>query len=83
MHELDLPRLAQMESYYGKHPPLHLMVAAYLGIKPAQAAPAVIADELDDDQYGHLLANMPLSEPPKFMTAEEYLAKKKGLENGG
>lgn len=83
MHELDLPRLVLMENYYGKHPPLHLMVAAYLGIKPQQSAPAVIAEEIDDEQFSHLLDNMPLSAPQPFMTVEEYLAKKEEVKNGG
>lgn len=31
----DLPRLAAMNAYWKDRPPVHLMVAAYLGIKPA------------------------------------------------
>jgi hypothetical protein len=30
---LDLPRVEAMMKYYVDHPPLHLMVAAYLGIE--------------------------------------------------
>lgn len=30
---MDLPRLEAMNTYWRNHPPLHLMVAAYLGIK--------------------------------------------------
>lgn len=28
---IDLPRLAAMNRYWDKHPPVHIMVAAYLG----------------------------------------------------
>ncbi|MFL9610180.1 hypothetical protein ACKF11_08865 [Methylobacillus sp. Pita2] len=81
MHELDVPRLAQFEAYYGKHPPLHLMVAAYLGVKPADPAPAVAA-EVDDGQLEHLLQHIPLSKPEPYLTAEEYLERKR-QKNGG
>lgn len=30
--QFDLPRLEAMNAYWRTHPPLHLMVAAYLGI---------------------------------------------------
>lgn len=29
---MDLPRLEAMNAYWKKHPPLHLMVQAFLGI---------------------------------------------------
>lgn len=32
---MDIPRLLAMNGYWDKHPPVHLMVAAYLGIKPS------------------------------------------------
>jgi hypothetical protein len=31
---MDLPRLYAMNDYWESHPPIHLMVAAYFGIKP-------------------------------------------------
>lgn len=31
---MDLPRLYAMNDYWDSHPPMHVMVAAYLGIKP-------------------------------------------------
>lgn len=32
--ELDVPRLTALTTYWRNNPPLHVMVAAYLGIKP-------------------------------------------------
>ena len=32
--EMDLMRLAALNHYWDSHPPLHLMVQSYLGIKP-------------------------------------------------
>lgn len=32
--EMDLMRLAALNHYWDRHPPLHLMVQSYLGIKP-------------------------------------------------
>ena len=32
--ELTLPRLKALRRYWRKHPPVHLLVAAYLGYKP-------------------------------------------------
>ena len=46
--ETDLPQLQAMYRYWAAHPPLHMMVAAYLGIKDATVAPqdpdAALAD---------------------------------------
>ena len=32
--DMDLIRLATLNRYWDRHPPLHLMVQSYLGIKP-------------------------------------------------
>ncbi|WP_119283490.1 hypothetical protein [Ferriphaselus sp. R-1] len=49
---MDLIRFAAMSRYWDRHPPLHLMVQSYLGIKPVirnttQAKPE--AANTDDD----------------------------------
>lgn len=31
---MDLPRLNALYAYWADHPPIHLLVAAYFGIKP-------------------------------------------------
>lgn len=38
---MDLPRLEAMNAYWKKHPPLHIMIQAFLGIgeKPATSEP--------------------------------------------
>lgn len=35
LDEWDLPRLDAMTRYWNDHPPVHVMVAAYLGVKPS------------------------------------------------
>ena len=45
---MDIPRLVAMGNYWQKHPPVHLMVAAYLGIKPEVKAKA--SDTLNTEQ---------------------------------
>lgn len=35
-----MPRLKALNAYWAKHPPVHLMVAAYLGFKPADGKPS-------------------------------------------
>lgn len=44
---MDLPRLEAMNTYWRNHPPLHLMVASFLGIKPE---PKSAAGGQPDDQ---------------------------------
>lgn len=39
--EWDFPFLDGWNKYSRSHPPLHIMVAAYLGIKPEQPKPAI------------------------------------------
>jgi hypothetical protein len=36
---VDIPRLESLNRYLAAHPPLHMMVAAYLGIKPKPPTP--------------------------------------------
>lgn len=33
---VDLPRLQALNKYWAGHPPVHVMVAAYLGVKPEE-----------------------------------------------
>lgn len=39
--EMDLIRFAAMSRYWDRHPPLHLMVQSYLGIKPVVRSSAL------------------------------------------
>jgi hypothetical protein len=34
LDELDLPRLQAINTYWAAHPPTHILIATYLGIKP-------------------------------------------------
>jgi hypothetical protein len=76
MDELDLPRLVLFENYYGNHPPVHIMVANYLGYKPSSTSSVAPSKEVSQDQFNTLLEHLPVSDPEPFMTSEEYLAKK-------
>jgi hypothetical protein len=37
---MTLPRLDSLSNYWSDHPPVHKMIAAYLGIKPKSSKPA-------------------------------------------
>lgn len=57
------------------HPPVHILVAQYLGYKPISSSAAPAA-QISDDQFHSLVELMPNSEPEPFLTQEEYLARK-------
>ena len=44
---LDMPRVEAMMKYYSDHPPLHLMVATYLGIEPKEKTPSKVIDKTE------------------------------------
>jgi hypothetical protein len=44
--ELDLPTLAALSTYWRAHPPVHLMVAAYLGLGEKPKAPEMVDNGL-------------------------------------
>lgn len=55
--QLDLPALAALNKYWQRLPPLHVMVAAYFGIKdPAETSDAPAMSEAD---IGALIASIP------------------------
>lgn len=74
---LDIPRIVTFNAYWRTSPPLHLMVAAYLGIKPA---PVALVPPANDEQAAALIEMFGVRPMPKIMTAEEYLARR---ENHG
>lgn len=39
---LDLSKVEVLVKYYNEHPPLHLMVASFLDIKPSPETPKVV-----------------------------------------
>lgn len=43
--QFDLPRLKAMNKYWENYPPIHIMIAGYLGIKPSEKAPELSNDE--------------------------------------
>ena len=64
--QVDVPRLAAMSAYWEDYPPLHVMVAAYLGIGKAADAPAQTSDAQIEELMAmaaplpeHLKANIP------------------------
>lgn len=44
---LDLPRLEALNKHWANSPPVHSMVAAYLGIKPKEKPKAADLDDQD------------------------------------
>jgi hypothetical protein len=48
--EMDLMRLAALNHYWDRHPPLHLMVQSYLGIKPVSRSSASRQREADNTE---------------------------------
>ena len=43
---MTLPQVEELFAYWAAHPPLHLIAAAYLGIKPKPPRPASMAEIL-------------------------------------
>lgn len=48
-HEMDLPTLAELNRYWEHSPPVHQLVARYLGVKPPEKPMPV------DDQAAALM----------------------------
>ncbi len=59
---IDLPRLATLNEYWRGHPPTHVMVAAYFGIKPEGSKTADAAPVEQD--FGDLFAIGTFKEGP-------------------
>jgi hypothetical protein len=53
---MDLPRLYAMNDYWQQHPPVHIMVAAYLGIKPAATSNISTPVQNDESELAEFLA---------------------------
>lgn len=56
-NDWDLPSLVAQQRYWRKHPPVHLLVAAYLDYKPTAAAGA--ATKANDAAVQALMAMAP------------------------
>lgn len=63
---LDLPRIGHLNDYWREHPPVHILVASYMGIKPssspvqsetdeAEAIGMLGGGELPEDEFNALL----------------------------
>lgn len=48
--EMDLMRLSALNHYWDRHPPLHLMVQSYLGIKPVSRSSTPQQREADNTE---------------------------------
>ena len=44
---LDLPRIKHLNEYWREHPPVHILVASYMGIKPSSSVAQRSAGEAD------------------------------------
>ena len=56
--QLDIPSLGAFTRYWESHPPIHLMVASYLGIEPKGEA-AGKPKRIDDKTLAELMAAFP------------------------
>lgn len=61
-NEWDIPRLMAWNRYAADHPPLHLMVAAYLGIKPKSQSTKSAEDLVTELAQGGIQAQ-PFTRP--------------------
>ncbi|MBS5743739.1 MAG: hypothetical protein KHW43_09625 [Neisseria sp.] len=63
---LDLPRIGHLNDYWREHPPVHILVASYMGIKPssspgqsetdeAEAIGMLGGNKLSEDEFNALL----------------------------
>lgn len=57
---IDLPRLTTLSKYWVKHPPIHILMAAYTGYKAPE--PAKVITQAEQDQ---MLAQL-IADAPKF-----------------
>lgn len=76
LSELDLPRLAALNLYWESHPPVHILIAAYMGVKPKQAINPITKTEITSDQIDMLGDNLAMGPAPIYLTMDEYKAKK-------
>lgn len=69
---LDLPRLDSLNRYWAQHPPVHMLVAQYMGIKPQPHTQGAQIAHLDDQD----------AVPVQHMSAPEFdaLLRQKGLQ---
>ncbi len=54
LDQLDFPALQGFTDYWRSHPPVHVMVAAYLGIEP-QSKPSDKPREVDESTIAELM----------------------------
>ena len=68
---LDLPRIQCLNEYWREHPPVHILVASYMGIKPSSG---IVQSEADEAEAIGMLGGNELSK-------EEFddLLKAKGI----
>ena len=52
---MTIPRLAEMTNYWNNNPPVHILVAAYMGVEPKKKAKAIT----DQGSFNELLAGVP------------------------
>lgn len=66
---IDLPRIGYLSEYWRNHPPVHILVASYMGIRPSEQP-----NEADEAEAVNMLGGNTLSE-------EEFnaLLKAKGI----
>ena len=76
LDELDLPRLQAINEYWVEHPPAHILIAMYLGIKPKEKESSKPDAEISQENMQKLIEMMPSAPAPVFMSSDEYKRKR-------
>ena len=58
-NQMDIPRLASMNAYWAKHPPLHVMVQWFMGIEEKSVVDDLMGDDDDEDDLLTELSSFP------------------------
>jgi hypothetical protein len=54
--ELDIPRLSALSSYWRVHPPMHVLLAGYVGFKPPEVTDGRANDPAEMAKLAALLS---------------------------
>lgn len=64
---IDLPRLITMNKYWLNHPPMHILLAGYVGYKAPDPIEAPRTEKEQDEMLKQVMASLPkfTFKPPK------------------
>lgn len=65
---VDLPTVDALKAEWDRHPPVHHLVAAYLGYKPSAQQTSVRAEPVDIEDFLNALGNVPIRKVARLDT---------------